>query len=166
MISTVRRLLLKRTLIGFIVALTGIKLYSIGDFSKIVRLVQQDLYPPTPGVPTLEQMNAAAYLETVLHHSKISESRKRFIKNGAQRLNEEALLSYQKPYVHLLAEQRQAVLRDVAKTRWGENWIHAILTYMFEAMLGDPVYGGNVGETGWKWLEHTPGLPRPTKAFV
>jgi len=37
-----------------------------------------------------------------------------------------------------------------------------VLGYIFEALLVDPVYGGNPNGIGWKWLEHQPGLPRPT----
>jgi gluconate 2-dehydrogenase gamma chain len=36
-----------------------------------------------------------------------------------------------------------------------------LLYYIFEALLSDPVYGGNPGGIGWQWLEHQPGFPRP-----
>ena len=31
-----------------------------------------------------------------------------------------------------------------------------------EALLADPVYGGNFDQTGWRWLSHQPGFPRPS----
>jgi gluconate 2-dehydrogenase gamma chain len=46
-------------------------------------------------------------------------------------------------------------------TRWGRAWLSLLLYYIFEALLSDPVYGGNPGEIGWRWLEHQPGFPRP-----
>ena len=33
--------------------------------------------------------------------------------------------------------------------------------YLLEALLADPVYGGNTDEVGWKWLGYTAGFPRP-----
>ena len=38
-----------------------------------------------------------------------------------------------------------------------------MVTLLFEALLLDPLYGGNKEEKGWKWLNHTPGFPRPTE---
>jgi gluconate 2-dehydrogenase gamma chain len=58
-------------------------------------------------------------------------------------------------------EQQELVLRDIAESDAGENWLSTLLTYLFEALLTDPVYGGNPGGIGWKWLQHVPGFPRP-----
>jgi len=33
-------------------------------------------------------------------------------------------------------------------------------------MLGDPIYGGNNKEAGWRWLAFSGGEPRPKKAFL
>ena len=41
--------------------------------------------------------------------------------------------------------------------------IFIILTYLLQALLTDPVYGGNPNGVGWKWLHHQPGFPRPPK---
>ena len=35
--------------------------------------------------------------------------------------------------------------------------------YIFEALLSDPVYGGNPEGIGWRWLGHRPGFPRPNQ---
>jgi gluconate 2-dehydrogenase gamma chain len=37
-----------------------------------------------------------------------------------------------------------------------------LLDYIMEALLTDPVYGGNPNSIGWQWLKHQPGFPRPT----
>ena len=54
------------------------------------------------------------------------------------------------------------MLRHTAGYDGGENWLSTLLLYIFEALLTDPVYGGNPNGIGWKWLGHNPGLPRPT----
>jgi len=38
-----------------------------------------------------------------------------------------------------------------------------LLTYILEALLTDPVYGGNPNGIGWTWLQHQPGFPTPTE---
>jgi gluconate 2-dehydrogenase gamma chain len=43
----------------------------------------------------------------------------------------------------------------------GKQWISTILRYILEALLTDPIYGGNPNAIGWKWLDHQPGFPRP-----
>jgi len=36
-----------------------------------------------------------------------------------------------------------------------------MMSYLIEALLSDPVYGGNKDQKGWLWLEHIPGFPTP-----
>jgi gluconate 2-dehydrogenase gamma chain len=42
--------------------------------------------------------------------------------------------------------------------------LSSLLKYIFEALLTDPIYGGNPNSMGWEWLDHTPGQPRPNPA--
>ena len=44
---------------------------------------------------------------------------------------------------------------------WGRSWISVMLLHIFEALLSDPIYSGNSDEKGWKWLNYSPGNPRP-----
>jgi hypothetical protein len=124
--------------------------------------MHKDLFPEAQklGIET------ASYMSIVFHHSKISQSDKDFLKNGVKWLNEEALKMYKSSYVKLSRKERQAVLKSIAKVEWGESFIYDVMSYMFEAMLGDPIYGGNNKEAGWKWLAFTGGLPRPKKAYL
>ena len=62
--------------------------------------------------------------------------------------------------------ERQKLLKDIATTSWGESFIADNLKFIFEAMLGDPIYGSNKDESGWRWLEHKAGLPRPKVAYL
>ena len=54
------------------------------------------------------------------------------------------------------------MLRRIAASPAGENWLSTLILYLMEALLTDPAYGGNPGGIGWRWLRHTPGYPRPT----
>ena len=129
---------------------------------QTLELVQVDLFPQT----MVENANAFAYLSVILKHSHISNENKQFLRNGTRWLNEEAVKEYKEVYTKLNKDQRQNILKIVAKESWGRGWIKTVLTYIMEATLGDPIYGINKNETGWKWLEHESGLPRPKETLL
>jgi gluconate 2-dehydrogenase gamma chain len=130
-----------------------------------VAAVYSELWPGGDA-PSLEQINALGYLRGVMHDPYIEKSEKRFIINGAAWLNEESGKRYHKTFTALRPNERQTLLKHVALTRWGDNWLYTLISYLFEAMLSDPVYGGNRQGSGWKWLGHEPGYPRPKKVLL
>ena len=146
-----------------IFVMNGCKLVDVTNSEKSIEVLHNDLFPKAKELG----INSSEYLfKIVLHHSRIREEDKLFIKNGVKWLNETAVEMFKKSYTKLPASKRQDVLDAISKTKWGESWIHDMMTYIFEAMLGDPIYGGNKNEAGWKWLAFEGGKPRPTKAFL
>ncbi len=129
-------------------------------------LAQKDLYGDLKDAPKFDDLNARAYLSLILTHTRVSESSKKYIKNGARWLDEEAQLLYKKSYISLTFKERQKTLHSIAKQNWGEEWIYDMLSFVYEALLGDTIYGVNKNESGWKWLHHASGLPRPKKAIL
>ncbi|MFT7860531.1 MAG: gluconate 2-dehydrogenase subunit 3 family protein [Sulfurimonas sp.] len=127
-----------------------------------IKVLQNDL------VPKAKELNidTIGYMHLVFKHSRIIESDKEFLKNGVKWLNEEAIKSYKQEYIKLKKAQREKLLAEVAQSRWGDSFLYDIMSYTFEAMLGDPIYGGNNKKAGWKWLEFQGGLPRPTKVYL
>ena len=140
----------------------GCSLFGVTTPIDTIKVLHRDLFPKATqlGVAT------APYMHIVFHHSRISKSDKIFLKNGVKWLNEEAIKMHKNSYVKLSAVKRQEVLRSIAKAEWGESFLYNIMSYMFEAMLGDPIYGGNNKEAGWRWLAFSGGEPRPKKAFL
>jgi len=140
----------------------GCSLVGVTTPMQTLRLLQQDLFPYAKelGIET------APYMQIVFHHSRISDADKTFLKNGVKWLNEEAISKHKKEYTKLSLAQREEVLVDVSKTEWGESFVYDVMNYLFEAMLGDPIYGGNNQETGWQWLNFQGGKPRPQKAYM
>ena len=124
--------------------------------------VQQHLLPSEPDAPGAHEINALAYLRFVVADPKVEASERRFILQGAGWLEDMAQQLHGSAFTALNAKQREAVLRRIAASRAGENWLSTLLYYLLEALLTDPVYGGNPGGVGWQWLEHTTGFPRPT----
>jgi hypothetical protein len=140
----------------------GCSLFGVTTPMTTIALLQTDLFPKAEQL----HIQTAPYMHIVFNHSRISEEDKTFIKNGVKWLNEEAIQLHKKSYTKLAPKERQNVLNAVVKTEWGENFVYNMMSYLFEAMLGDPIYGGNNNETGWKWLAFEGGRPRPKKAFL
>jgi len=140
----------------------GCDLFGITTPIDTIKTLHHDLFPQAQKL----QIQTAPYMHIVFHHSRITQEDKLFIKNGVKWLNEEAIKMYKNPYIKLSASKRQEVLRSIAQTQWGDSFIYNIMGYLFEAMLGDPIYGGNNAEAGWRWLAFEGGAPRPKKAFL
>lgn len=158
-----RRNFLKYTFLGSSVfVMNGCELFSVTTMQDTLTLLHHDLFPKAEEL----SIETASYVSVILHHERVTKEDKTFLKNGVKWLNEEAVSMHEKTYTKLLKAQREAVLESIVKTEWGESWLHSIMSYLFEAMLGDPIYGGNNGEAGWKWLSFTGGLPRPKKAYL
>ncbi len=128
---------------------------------RTLSLVHNHLFPTSSDAPGAKQINATAYLQGMLDEPDMDPDNREFILDGVGWLNDIAHKRQQVAFIDLNEDQREDVLRQIEKTGAGERWISLLLLYIFEALLSDPVYGGNPDEVGWKWLEHQPGFPRP-----
>jgi len=128
---------------------------------QTIAAVLADLFPGGNGIPSPRMLHVLDYLGGVFDDPWVSDDDKAFLKNGARWLDESAEEAFGKPYFRLGGIERRKVLNDVSKSPWGENWLWTVFNYFFEALLGDPVYGINTREAGWRWLGHVPGYPRP-----
>ena len=128
-----------------------------------IAAVQEHLFPSETDSPGAQDINAAAYLKNLLDDAKHDQDERNFILNGPSWLNELAKTDHQKMFTQLNAIQREQLLQRIARSNAGENWLSLLLLYIFEALLSSPVYGGNPEDIGWRWLEHNPGFPQPTR---
>lgn len=132
---------------------------------QTIGVLQRDLFPGGGDIPSPQLLHALGYLGGVLRDPMVDDDEKRFIENGARWLDEEAKKAFDNPYYRLSPKRRQRVLENVIDRSWADSWIWTIFSYLFEALLGDPVYGINTHESGWHWLQHVPGYPRPKVPF-
>lgn len=142
------------------------ELHASASMLDTLEVVQRDLYGDANDAPSFKEINSRAYISLILTHTRVTQDTKEFIKNGVLWLEEEALTLYKKTYIKLDKNERHKTLKSIAKNQWGENWINTMLGFIYEAVLGDPVYGINKNESGWKWLHHASGLPRPKKPLL
>lgn len=124
-------------------------------------VVQEHLFPPETDSPGAKEIKAIEYLRNVIADPAIDPDEKEFIMKGVKWLDDLALERHKAVFVRLPQLQQSTLLQQITKTTSGKNWISKLLSYLFEALLSDPVYGGNPHGIGWKWLGHQPGYPRP-----
>jgi gluconate 2-dehydrogenase gamma chain len=121
------------------------------------------LLPSEDGAPGAGEINALGYLQSALGRDE-AEAREdlAFIAAGANFFRKRVALDHGGRLFGELGEaEREAAMQKMAGSTDGANWISILMYYLLEALLGDPVYGGNVDQGGWKWLGYTPGFPRP-----
>ena len=131
---------------------------------RTLSAVQERLLPHEENSPGASDINAADYLEMVLNQPGFDPEIRDFIADGLKKLipfNKENRTSR---FEAMDAQEQESTLTAVQDLNWGQTWTSLILLYIFEALLSDPVYGGNPDGIGWTWLEHTPGLPRPVES--
>jgi len=134
---------------------------------RTLAAVQQELWPPGSSAPSAADVNATAYLYATMRHGSFDFEIRDFIVLGAGWAEQEATGLYGRGFAELEPEARERVLRILQNEyERGGAWISTLLTYTLEALLSDPIYGGNRDEAGWKWLQHVPGSPRPRKRYV
>jgi gluconate 2-dehydrogenase gamma chain len=132
----------------------------------IVESVQGILFPADGNGPGAADIHALEYLQWVLSDKEKDPEEVEYIMNGIGWVDETAVEDTGKPYLEMDKEEREALIEKISRKDWGESWLSVILTLIFEALLCDPQYGGNPDETGWKWLSHNPGQPRPTPSLL
>lgn len=124
-------------------------------------VTQQHLFPDDGDGPDARSIHATRYLKFVLDAPDTDPEVRTFILRGVDWLNRLAISHYTAVFTGCTASEQHSLLHEISHSRAGERWMSYLLTYIFEALLSDPVYGGNTNEIGWQWLQYIPGFPRP-----
>jgi len=128
--------------------------------------VQEHLFPADNESPGARDINALGFLRNMLDTPDMDSEEKNFILQGVGWLNDLSIKNHKNSFVKLNSENKETVLRQIESSRAGSRWLSLVMGYLIEALLSDPVYGGNKDAKGWKWLEHIPGFPTPTTEQV
>ena len=123
--------------------------------------VQETLFPAAEDIPGAADIGATVYLYRAIKNPGADGEDKDFIFRGVGWLDGLTQERYKKTFLQLDATLQQETIEVIVKSRAGRNWVSTLLTYTLEALLMDPVYGGNQNGIGWKWLAHQPGYPTP-----
>lgn len=121
-------------------------------------------FPNDGNGPDANDINAFGYFMWVLNDSLNRKTKdNEYIINGIGWLDDESIEVYKQPFIELSQEEKEGLIAGIMDEKWGKTWSSMLVTLIFEALLLDPIYGGNTNEVGWQWLNHTPGFPRPTE---
>jgi len=123
--------------------------------------VQEILFPATENGPGASDIGASIYLHRAIENPNADGEDKDFIFRGVGWLDGLTKERHKKTFVQLNEAEQQAIIEVIVKSQAGQNWVSLLLSYIIEALLMDPVYGGNPDGIGWKWLAHQPGFPTP-----
>ena len=123
--------------------------------------VLSHLLPSEPDSPGAVEIHAPDYLRFVVADPKVDREQRDFIVQGNQWLDELARQQHGRPFNSLGFDEKDRLLRQITRSAAGENWVSTLLTYLFEALLTAPAYGGNADRLGWRWLQYVPGFPLP-----
>lgn len=128
----------------------------------LLATVLDHLLPSDLDTPGAREIRALAYLQGVLGDPRGDLEEQRFIMKGVDWLEDLSRKRHQMGLVDLDPIRREQMLQEIASTPKGDNWLSTLLLYLCEALLADPIYGGNPDGVGWAWLQHQGGYPRPT----
>lgn len=123
--------------------------------------VQQHLFPDEENSIGAEDIHALEYLRSTIMTPDFDKEEETLIHNGVNWLNDLSQQQYSKKFIQLDNIAKEKLLRRIESSNAGERWLSTVLTYLLEALLTDPIYGGNTNGIGWKWLQHQAGFPRP-----
>ncbi|MCK5918446.1 MAG: gluconate 2-dehydrogenase subunit 3 family protein [Cocleimonas sp.] len=131
------------------------------DQWQLMDAVLNHLFPSEANAPGAKDVYATAWLHNALAMPKTEQSHRDFMRDGLMLLEKLANKTHQKSFIQLSEAQRESTLRTLEQDREGRAWLRETLRYILEALLTDPIYGGNSESIGWKWLKHQPGFPLP-----
>lgn len=128
--------------------------------------VQEHLFPADDTSPGAKDISALRFLRNMLQAPDMEAKEKEFIIQGVTWLNDLSTKTHNQVFTKLNSSDKESILRQIESSRAGSRWLSLMMTYLIEALLSDPVYGGNKDRKGWQWLEHIAGFPTPTTEQV
>lgn len=119
------------------------------------------LFPVSPSGPSALDIQALPYLYNIVNIQPTEQAEINFIHKGVGWLNGYSESQLNKKFIALNRDEKETMLKAISKSEAGENWLSTLISYIFEAMLSPPSYGGNPNGIGWQWLQHQAGFPLP-----
>lgn len=122
------------------------------------------LFPDDGNGPSIESLNTLNYILWVLKDAGANPTHQTYLIEGIDWADEIAIEKSGKKYSELDQAERERAIHYYTETDYGKEWCSIMMTLILESLLLDPIYGANINEAGWKWLDHTPGFPQPDES--
>lgn len=133
------------------------------DQFRCLRSINDNLFPDDGNGPSARDINATEYMVWVLNDERLDPDEQAYFIDKLDEFINQCNLEYNSLFYEISGNDQRIFIDKIAELSWGERWLSKLLTFIFEALLLDPAYGGNSNEVGWNWLNHNPGQPRPHK---
>ncbi|BBG65807.1 Tat (twin-arginine translocation) pathway signal sequence domain protein [Hydrogenimonas sp.] len=131
------------------------------DALELIFSVQRHLFPKGLSMPDADSFGAAQYTKEAVLHSSFDPDIRDILFDGAKRVQRLAGGTFSS----LSSDKKERLLRKFEEEPFGSFWLSHVMNITLEALLSDPIYGGNREECGWRSFSLTPGRPRPEKRY-
>ncbi len=123
---------------------------------QIIEVTLNHLFPKTNQYFGSSKLNFINFFKLISNDKYFDKEDLKLLLNGAKKL-----YKLNNNYLDLSKERKEILLRKFEQSSIGQSWLSILIYYGLEAMLSDPIYGGNKNTNGWQALNHNPGVPRP-----
>ncbi len=125
-----------------------------------IQKVQNVLFPKGAKMPSAKQFGSVDYLKQNINHETFDKNDATLILDGAKVFKD----TFPEFFTGNKKNQLE-IVKEANNSEYGNSWIKTLVYYGIEAMLSDPIYGGNKFQSGWMALKHKSGSPRPKKRY-
>jgi len=130
------------------------------DIWTTIGEVQNILFPKTSKMPSAKEFGSIEYLKQNIDHKTFDKDDLELILNGAK-IFKETFPEFSKA----MKKDKLKIVQEASESDYGNSWLSILVYYGIEAMLSDPIYGGNKFQSGWMGVKHKAGIPRPKKRY-
>ncbi|MFA6740407.1 MAG: gluconate 2-dehydrogenase subunit 3 family protein [Arcobacteraceae bacterium] len=158
-----RRNFIKFTTIGAILFSTNITVARTIPQKTLLILdeIFNIIFPKTTTMPSAKEFKALEYLIKNISHKTFENEDKVLILDGTKDFNK----SFSE-FLTLNQNKKKELIFEIIKTStYAKSWVSKLTYYGIEAMLSDPIYGGNFNQIAWKSINHAVGIPQPLKTY-
>lgn len=131
------------------------------DTLAVLDEVYEILFPKTNTMPSSKEFGALEFLVKNINHKSFDDYDKNLVLEGTKDFH-----STFPSFLNLKSKEKKQIIEDVINTNdYAQSWLSKLIYYAFEALLSDPLYGGNKNQIGWKSVNHKIGYPRPKLTY-
>jgi gluconate 2-dehydrogenase gamma chain len=139
---------------------TGPAFFTAAEYATMAAACERIL-PHDDEDPGAIDLGVPHYVDLALAHDDYLHMAERF-RQRVQELNGDALTRMGKPFHQLKPDDQDDVLETwESGTPDQEEFFRVLMLLTLEGAFGDPSYGGNKDERGWRLIGFAPGEPMP-----
>lgn len=132
------------------------------DIYNHIEAIQEHFFPKDSTLPSAKEFRAIEFLNSTIYHKSFDRDIRELVIDGAKEF-----IKYSKgKFLTYNRKEREKLLREYEESSSGANWLSRIMVLSIEALLSDPIYGGNFKKSGWIALKTDAGEPRPKSRYI